>query len=32
MDTVVADQNGRWKLPGAPGENQVERQPRLAGA
>ena len=32
MDTVIADQNGRRKLPGASGENQIERQPRLAGA
>jgi hypothetical protein len=32
MDTVIADQNGRRKLPGASGENQIEGQPRLAGA
>ncbi|KJC57236.1 hypothetical protein UP10_29630 [Bradyrhizobium sp. LTSPM299] len=32
MDTVVADQNGRRELSGAAGENQIERQARLAGA
>ena len=32
MDTVIADQNGRWKLSGASSENQIEGQPRLAGA
>lgn len=32
MDTVIADQNGLRKLSGASGENQVEGQPRLAGA
>ena len=32
MDTVIADQNGRRKLSGASGENQIEGQPRLAGA
>ena len=32
MDTVIADQNGGRKLSGASGENQVEGQPRLAGA
>ena len=32
MDTVVADQNGRRKLSGAPGEDQIEGQPRFAGA
>jgi hypothetical protein len=31
MDTVIADQNGRRKLPGAAGENQIEGQPRFAG-
>ncbi|KJC39195.1 hypothetical protein UP09_25350 [Bradyrhizobium sp. LTSP885] len=31
MDTVVADQNGRRELSGAAGENQIERQARLAG-
>ena len=32
MDTVIADQNSRRKLSGASGENQIEGQPRLAGA
>ena len=32
MDTVIADQNDRRKLPGAAGEDQVEGETRLAGA
>ena len=32
MDTVIAHQNGRWKLSSASSENQVEGQPRLSGA
>jgi hypothetical protein len=32
MDTVIADQNSRRKLSGASSENQIEGQPRLAGA
>jgi hypothetical protein len=32
MDTVIADQNGLGYLSGAPGKDEIERQPRLAGA
>ena len=32
IDPVVADQHGRRDLPGAAGQDQIERQPRLAGA
>src|ERR1700741_5368660 len=32
MDTVISDQNGRRQLPTTPRQDQVERQPRLAGA
>ena len=32
MDTVIADQNGGGYLPGAPGQDQIESEPRLAGA
>ncbi len=32
MDTVIPHQNGRRQGSGAPGENQIEGQARLAGA
>src|SRR3981189_1470251 len=32
MDTVIADQHSPGYLSGTPGEDQIERQPRLAGA
>src|SRR3954466_10319031 len=31
MDTVIAHQNGRRQLAAAPGQDQIERQPGLAG-
>ncbi|HEX7930093.1 MAG TPA: hypothetical protein VF470_04210 [Sphingomicrobium sp.] len=32
MDAVIADKNGRRKLPGASCEDQIEGETRLAGA
>ena len=32
MDTVITDQNRPRKLSGASSKNQIEGQPRLAGA
>jgi hypothetical protein len=32
MDTVIAYQNGRRQLSRTPGEDEVEGEPRLAGA
>jgi len=31
MDTIVADQHRRCDLPRASGQDEIERQPRLAG-
>jgi hypothetical protein len=32
MDAVVADQHGLGYLPAASGQDEIERQPRFAGA
>src|SRR6202051_336129 len=32
VDAVIADQHGRRYLSGTPGQDEIERQPRFAGA